>query len=92
MRLVQRRGAHERVLVTEVLIRSPTVMDCIRDANRTRALTKALEAGTSEYGTHTFDQQLVQMARDGLITADTARAAATNPNDLVRALKLGKRF
>jgi twitching motility protein PilT len=91
-RLVPRRGARERVLATEVLMRSPTVQDCIRDPSRARGLRKALETGTSEYGTHTFDQQLVQMARDGVITAETARAVATSPTDLVRALKLGARF
>ena len=91
-RLVQRRGAKERILATEVLMRSPTVQDCIRDPNRFRGLAQALESGTSEYGTHTFDQQLIQMVRDGLIDENTARAAASSPNDLVRALKMGKRF
>ncbi|MEQ8461600.1 MAG: PilT/PilU family type 4a pilus ATPase [Sandaracinaceae bacterium] len=91
-RLVQRRGAKERILATEVLMRSPTVQDCIRDPNRFRGLGQALESGTSEYGTHTFDQQLIQMVRDGLIDENTARAAASSPNDLVRALKMGKRY
>lgn len=90
-RLVMKRGSHERVLASEILMRSPTVQDCIRDENRFRALGQALESGTSEYGTHTFDQQLIQMVRDGIVSPDTARAAATNPNDLVRALKMGKR-
>ena len=90
-RLVARRGANDRVLVTELLMRSPTVQDCIRDPNRLRGLPKALDAGASEYGTHSFDQQLYQLVRDGVIEVDVARAAATNPNDLVRALKMGKR-
>ncbi|MGF1465925.1 MAG: type IV pilus twitching motility protein PilT [Sandaracinaceae bacterium] len=88
-RLVPRRGARERILVTEVLLRAPTIQDCIRDASRFRGLHAALEAGTGEYGTHSFDQQLLSMVRDGLIAEDTARAAATKPNDLVRAIHLG---
>lgn len=91
-RLIPKRGARERVLATEVLMKSPTVTDCIRDPQRFRGLTQALESGSSEYGTQSFDQQLVGMVRDGIVTPESARAAATNPNDLVRALKMGKRY
>ncbi len=91
-RLIPKRGARERILATEVLMRAPTIQDCIRDPARFRGLTQALESGASEYGTQSFDQQLVTMVRDGLITPESARAAATHPNDLVRTLKMGKRF
>jgi len=87
-RLVVRRGSPERILAAEVLMRSPTVSDCIRHENRLKGLSKALEVGASEYGTQTFDQQLLRYVRDGVIELDTARAAATNPNDLARAVSL----
>ncbi|MCA9609522.1 MAG: PilT/PilU family type 4a pilus ATPase [Myxococcales bacterium] len=91
-RLVPRRGGVDRVLVTEVLLRTPTIQDCIRDPARLRAIPKALDAGVSEYGTHTFDHQLFGLVRDGVIAADTARAVASVPNDLARALQMGKRI
>lgn len=87
-RLVQRKNSRSRILCSEVLTASPTVRDCIRDQTRFRGLTAALEAGTNEYGSHSFDQMLVAMVRDGLITPETAQAAATNPADLVRNLKV----
>jgi twitching motility protein PilT len=87
-RLVPRRGTRDRVLLTEVLMRTPTVQDCIRDPSRFRALHQALEQGTSEYGTHSFDQQLLQYVKEGLVSTETARAVATNPNDLLRAINL----
>jgi twitching motility protein PilT len=87
-RLVPKRGGRERILVTEVLVRSPTVQDCIRDANRLRALPAALDKAAHEYGSHSFDQQLVRMVRDGLISLDTAKGVANSPSDLVRALKV----
>ncbi|MCG8557188.1 MAG: PilT/PilU family type 4a pilus ATPase [Proteobacteria bacterium] len=87
-RLIRRRGARERILATEVLTMSPTVQDCIRDPNRLRGLNQALDAGRHEYGSHSFDLTLKEFVRDGLITLDTARAAATNPADLVRNLKV----
>jgi twitching motility protein PilT len=87
-RLVQRKNSRSRVLCTEVLTGSPTVKDCIRDPTRFRGLNAAIEAGLHEYGSHTFDQMLLAMVRDGLIAAETAQAAATNPSDLTRNLKL----
>lgn len=86
-RLVQRRGARSRVLCTEVMINHPIVRDCIRDPARLRGLTAALEAGAHEFSTHSFDQTLIQMVRDGLVALETAQAAATNPGDLLRVLK-----
>ena len=86
--LVPRKNARQNVLVSEVLTRTPTVLECIRDANRLRGLTAALEAGTHEYGCHSFDQVLTSMVRDDLVTMDTAKAAAHSANDFVRNLNL----
>jgi twitching motility protein PilT len=87
-RLVQRKSSKQRVLCTEVLTGSPTVKDCIRDPARFRGINAAIEAGLHEYGSHTFDQMLVAMVRDGVIAPETATAAATNPSDLMRNLKV----
>jgi twitching motility protein PilT len=87
-RLVQRKNSRSRVLCTEILTASPTVRDCIRDATRFRGLNAAIEAGTHEYGSHSFDQMLVAMVRDGIVSAETAQAVATNPSDLMRNLKI----
>ena len=67
---------------------SPTVKDCIRDPTRFRGLNAAIEAGTHEFGSHTFDQMLLAMVRDQLVTPEAATAAATSPNDLMRNLKV----
>jgi twitching motility protein PilT len=85
---VQRKSAKSRVLCTEVLTGSPTVKECIRDPARFRGINAAIEAGLHEYGSHTFDQMLVAMVRDGIIAPETATAAATNPSDLMRNLKV----
>jgi len=87
-RLVPKRGGRSRILVTEVLTRSPTVQDCVRDPARLRALPAALDKASHEYGSHSFDQQLVRMVRDGLISLDTAKGVANSPSDLVRTLKV----
>ncbi|MET0285922.1 MAG: PilT/PilU family type 4a pilus ATPase [Polyangiales bacterium] len=87
-RLVQRKQAKSRVLCTEVMTGSPTVKECIRDPARFRGINAAIEAGLHEYGSHTFDQMLVAMVRDNIIAPETATAAATNPSDLMRNLKV----
>lgn len=90
-RLVPKRGSRERILVTEVLTRTPTVQDCIRDPARLKGLNTALERGKSEYGTHTFDQELLQLVRDKIVDTDVAKGVANSPNDLIRALNLATR-
>lgn len=87
-RLVPRRGARDRILATEVMVMSPTVQDCVRDPTRARGITAAIEAGTHEYGSHSFDQTLMTMVRDNIVTLDAAKAAATCPSDLVRNLRV----
>jgi twitching motility protein PilT len=87
-RLVARRGARDRLLATEVMVMSPTVQDCVRDPSRARGITAAIEAGTHEYGSHSFDQTLMQLVRDNVITLDAAKATATVPSDLVRNLRV----
>jgi twitching motility protein PilT len=86
-RLVQRKGVRSRILCTEIMINHPIARDCIRDPARLRGLTAALEAGAHEFGTHSFDQTLVQMVRDGLVALETAQAVATSPSELMRVLK-----
>ena len=89
-KLLPSRGGRDRILVTEVLRRGPTIVDCIRDAARFRGLHAALDASFHELGTHSFDTMLLQLARGGVISLDTARAAARSEKDLVRQLKLNR--
>ncbi|MEM6957730.1 MAG: PilT/PilU family type 4a pilus ATPase [Myxococcota bacterium] len=89
-KLLPSRGGRDRVLVTEVMRRGPTIVDCIRDATRFRGLPAALDSAFHELGTHSFDSMLLRMARGGVIALDTARAAARSEKDLVRQLKLNR--
>lgn len=87
-RLIPLNQATEKILATEVMTRSPTVVECIRDAGRARGLTAALEAGINEYGSHSFDQTLSAMVKEKLISMDTAKANARSASDFMRGLKL----
>lgn len=82
--LVPLQSSRRRVLVTEVLTRSPHVLECIREERRLKALGPALETATNEYGSHTFEQRLATMTREGLVSIETARAASTDVGSLMR--------
>lgn len=86
-RLLPRLHSRARVLVSEVLTSSPTVRDCIREVALFRGLNAALSAGTHEHGSHSMDQMLISMVRDGVIALEVAQAAATQPNELLRSVK-----
>lgn len=85
--LVQRRGTAARILATEVLINNYRVKECIRDPARTASIPQVLEK-SADQNMHTFDQSLLAMAREGLITPETAVMHATSPNDVRRNLAL----
>ena len=46
-----------------------------------------IAAGTAQYGMQTFDQSLLQLYREELVTYETARDAATNPDDFDLKIK-----
>lgn len=80
-RLVRRAEGGGRVPAVEILVSTGTVRDCIMDPRRTEQIEAAISEGVSQYGMQTFDQSLMRLYRDGLITLDEALAHATNPHE-----------
>ena len=52
-----------------------------RRPTKTPNIPTVIAAGQAQYGMQTFDQSLLQLYREELITYETARDAATNPDD-----------
>ncbi len=65
----------------EVLVGTGAIKDCIREAKRTPEIPRVIAQGQSQYGMQTFDQCLLKLYRDGIISYETAREAATNADD-----------
>jgi twitching motility protein PilT len=80
-RLVVRADGKGRVPAVEVMVATGLIRDCIRDAAKTSDIPAFIAAGHAQYGMQTFDQSLLQLHREELITYETARDAATNPDD-----------
>jgi len=85
-RLMPRADGEGRVPAVEVLVSTALVRECIADKERTHELREAIAFGHATYGMQTFDQSLMALLRDGLVTYDEALTQATNPDDF--ALKV----
>jgi twitching motility protein PilT len=85
-RLVPRADGKGRVPAVEVLIATGRVYDRIVDPDATVEIRDVIAEGEF-YGMQTFDQALVKMVQQGLVTEDDARRASTNPHDFNLALR-----
>ena len=85
-RLLPRADNRGRVVAVELLIVTKTVQQYIKDPERTHELTDVIGKGRGQYGMQTFDQHLIDLYRNGFITLETAKSAASNPSDFERTL------
>ena len=88
-RLVPRADGQGRCVVMEVAVNTGRIADAIADQDKTNTIGDLIKEG-AYYGMQTFDQHLVQLIRDGVITLEDARHASSNPHDLqVELRRLG---
>ncbi|MGE5248353.1 MAG: type IV pilus twitching motility protein PilT [Verrucomicrobiota bacterium] len=80
-RLVPRADGMGRVPAVEVLLNTARVREYIEDKDKTRKIREAIQQGFVSYGMQTFDQSLMGLLRENLITLDEALRQATNPDD-----------
>jgi twitching motility protein PilT len=79
-RLVSKADGKGRVPAIEVLVNTGRVFDRIVDASTTDQIVDVIAEGDF-YGMQTFDQSLVKLVKEGLVSEEDARRAATNPHD-----------
>jgi len=87
-RLLRRQDGQGRVVAMEIMVSTLTVQEMIKDPARTWEIKDYIERSRDMYGTQSFDQHLIELYQAGTISLETAKAAATNPADLERALYL----
>jgi len=80
-RLVPRADGKGRVPALEVLISTARVRECIGDKDRTKELNDAIAKGFTTYGMQTFDQSLMQLVKQKLVTYEEAMLHVSNPDD-----------
>jgi twitching motility protein PilT len=79
-RLVPRADGKGRVPAVEVLVNTGRVFDRIVDPSQTDQIVDIIGEG-DYYGMQTFDQALVKLVKEGLVSHDDARRTATSPHD-----------
>jgi twitching motility protein PilT len=64
-----------RIPAVEVLIATPAVRECLKDADRVGQVKRIMADGRKELGTQTYEQHLEDMVEAGQITSDTKKTA-----------------
>jgi twitching motility protein PilT len=88
-RLLPRADGRGRVPTIEVLINTGRVQERIMDPEHTFEITDVMAEGEF-YGMQTFDQSLVALVMEGLVTEEEAREASTTPHDFTLTLKAAR--
>jgi len=86
-RLIPRKDGAGRVPSAEIMISTPTVREYIMDAEKTPMLRQVVAEGVTQYGMQTFDQSILGLLRDGVISEEEALRNSSNPNELNLKLK-----
>jgi twitching motility protein PilT len=85
-RLVPRADGQGRCVAMEICINTGRVADAIADPDKTNSIHSLIAEG-GFYGMQTFDQHLMVLFRDGVISLDAALDASTSPHDLMVELR-----
>ncbi len=80
-RLVPRADGRGRVPALEVLVSTARIRECIIDKERTKEIPDAIAKGFTTYGMQTFDQSLMHLVKNGLVSYDEALRYVSNPDD-----------
>ena len=80
-RLLPKKDSAGRVVAAEVMIVTSTIRDAILDKEKVYEIPDLMAEGSEQYGSQTFDQHLMKLFSEDMITFETAKAAATNPSD-----------
>ncbi|PYP73851.1 MAG: type IV pili twitching motility protein PilT [Gemmatimonadetes bacterium] len=86
-RLLARADGHGRVAAVEILMCTSEVRELIKDPSRTADLPEYVREARDEYGMQTFDQHLMDLVADELVTYETALTATTDPAQFEKQMR-----
>ncbi len=86
-RLLNMANGRGRVPAVEVLVSTGSVRDYLIDPLKTPQISDLMEEGGVQYGMQTFDQSIMRLYQQGLITYEDALLHSTNPDDLELKVK-----
>ncbi len=80
-RLLTRADQPGRVPALEIMINSGAIKECIMNEERTIEIPELMAQGGPQYGMQTFDQGIMKLYKNGMISFEEAMASASNPDD-----------
>ena len=86
-RLLPRADGHGRVPAVEILICTAVARDLMKDPARMGELHDYIAEAREQHGTQTFDQHLIELVMDEVVTYEAAVAATTNLKDFERQMR-----
>jgi len=86
-RLIPVKDGKGRVPAVEVMIVTSTIRDYIIDPEKTSLIQQAIKEGVSTHGMQSFDQSLMKLYTEGLISIEEALKNSSNPHEFSLRLK-----
>lgn len=80
-RLMPKKEGGGRVVAAEIMIVTSTIRDAILDKDKVYEIPDLMAEGHEQYGSQTFDQHLMKLVADDMVSFEVAKAAASNPGD-----------
>jgi len=81
LRLLPRKDGAGRIPAVEIMINNAAIAEYILDQDKAHLIMPAICEGYTQYGSQSFDQSLLQLFKDDLITFQVAKQHASNPDD-----------
>lgn len=85
-RLLKTTDGKGRVAAQEIMINNPGIRESILDPTKTKEIYTYIEKGKNGSGAQSFDQHIMKLYKDGLISLEEAKGNATKPEDFERNL------
>ena len=86
-RLIPLKEGKGRAPAVEVMVVTAAVRDYIKDPEKTPLINQAIKEGVSSHGMQSFDQSLMKLLTDGLISKEQALKNSTNKHEFELRLK-----
>lgn len=86
-RLIPLAGKVGRAPAVEVMVVTSAIRDYIIDPEKQELIKQAIKEGVSSYGMQSFDQSLMKLLAEGMISKEEALRHSSNPHEFELRLK-----
>jgi len=86
-RLLTRSDMPGRVPALEIMVNTAAIKECIMNPEKTVDIPDLVAQGSVQYGMQTFDQAIMKLYKQGMISFEEAMSQASNPDDFDLRLK-----